>query len=173
MNNRLNQKIDYKIETTGLGRWRRYLYPNGQSFSEFRSHAEFLGWPVLHYTYGICPETGRRVVAKGVVAMGRLAVGGLAIGHASLGIIAIGQLGLGLLLGLAQLATGYYALGQAALAVQFGIGQLATGETAIGQIAFGQYVLAQIGWGEYVWQQESADPMAVEYFKGLWQAVSK
>lgn len=170
MGNLLNQPVDYRIETTSWGRWRRYLYPNGQYFAEFRSHADFLGWPLLHYTHGICPETGRRIVANGVIAVGRLAVGGIAIGHASLGLVAIGQLGLGLLFGLAQLATGYYAVGQAALALHFGLGQLATGETAIGQIAFGQYVLAQIGWGEHVWQQGNADPAAVAYFKGLWHS---
>jgi hypothetical protein len=74
-----------------------------------------LGLPLLHYTRGICPETGRRIIAKGVLAVGRLAMGVLAIGHASFGAIAIGQLGLGILLGLGQGATGLYAVGQVAL----------------------------------------------------------
>ncbi len=171
MGNLLNEKIDFKEERTGFGVWRSYLYANGARFSEFRSYQEILGWPLLHYTSGINPETGRRVVAKGVVAVGRLAMGGLAIGHASLGVIAIGQLGIGLLFGLAQFATGYAALGQAAIAVEWGIGQFATGSTAIGQFAIGDYVLAQAGYGNHVWQQGSADPQAVDYFHGLMQQL--
>lgn len=176
MANLLNEQIDFKTERTGLGVWRSYLYSNGARFSEFRSYHEILGWPLLHYTYGINPETGRRVVARGVIAVGRLAMGGVAIGHASLGLIAIGQLGLGLLFGLAQLSTGYMAVGQFALATEFGLGQFATGSTAIGQFGLGDYVLAQAGWGNHVWQQESADPQAVDYFhnllerlKGMWR----
>lgn len=164
MSNLLNAPIDFKLERTGFGVWRRYLYSNGARFAEFRSYHEILGWPLLHYTYGINPQTGRRVVAKGVIAVGRLAIGGVAIGHAALGVIAIGQLGIGVFFGLAQLATGYVAVGQLALASQFGLGQVATGVTAIGQVGIGDYVLAQVGWGEHVWQQGSADPQAVDYF---------
>lgn len=171
MANLLNEKIDFQIERTASGVWRRYLYANGARFSEYRSSHEFLGWPLVHYTYGINPETGKRVVAKGIVAVGRLAMGGIAIGHASLGLIAIGQLGVGLLFGLAQLATGYAALGQVALATEFGVGQVATGSTAIAQLGLGEYVLAQAGWGEHVWQQGSADPQAVNYFQNLWESV--
>ena len=132
--------------TTHWGTWRRFAYPNGKYFAEFRSHATFWGLPLLHYTRGICPETGRRVVAKGIVAVGRLAMGALAIGQASFGLIAIGQAGLGLLLGL---------------------GQVATGEIAIGQVALGKYVLAQIGFGERVWSMNRADPEAVAFFKAF------
>ncbi|QKQ27411.1 hypothetical protein [Candidatus Reidiella endopervernicosa] len=171
MGNLLNEHIDYKIERTGFGVWRHYLYESGARFSEFRSHQELLNWPLLHYIHGISPETGRRVVAKGVIAVERLAMGGVAIGHASFGIVAIGQLGLGILFGLAQLSTGYWAIGQAALGVEFGLGQLATGETAIGQLAFGDYVLAQVGWGEHVWAEGQQDPEAVSYFQDLWQRV--
>lgn len=171
MANLLNEKIDFQYERTASGVWRRYLYANGARFAEYRSNHELLGWPLLHYSYGINPETGKRVVAKGVIAVGRLAMGGLAIGHASLGLIAIGQLGIGILFGLAQLSTGYVAVGQAALGAEFGLGQFATGETAIAQLGLGDYVLAQVGWGNHVWQQGSADPQAVEYFRGMWDAV--
>lgn len=129
------------METTNFGVWRRFVYPNGAYFAEFKLHAIFFGLPLLYYTCGKCPETGRWVVAKGVIAVGRLAMGIVAIGQASFGIIAIGQAGLGLLLG----------LGQAAISLMFGLGQLATGEIAIGQLAYGKYVLAQIGYGDYVW----------------------
>src|SRR5580700_8524559 len=92
LQNQLLQDIRYKTDETSWGVWRRFLYPSGQLFEEFKSHASFFGLPWLHYTHGKCPETGKRVVAKGMIAVGRLACGGLAIGQASLGVVAIGQL---------------------------------------------------------------------------------
>ncbi len=167
MENLLLEQVEYKVETTRFGVWRRFLYPNGAYFAEFKSHTTFLGLPLLHYTRGICPETGKRIIAKGVIGVGRLATGILAIGQASFGLIAVGQLGLGLLLGLGQGATGLYAIGQAALGLLFGLGQIATGEVAIGQLAYGHYVLAQVGYGDYVWSTRRADPEAVLFFKSL------
>ncbi len=161
------EKVEYQVETTNFGVWRRFLYPNGAYFAKFKSNATFFGFPLLHYTRGKCPETGRRVIAKGVVAVGRLATGILAIGHASFGVIAIGQLGLGLFLGLGQGAIGLYAIGQVAVGLMFGLGQIATGEIAIGQLAYGKYVLAQVGYGDYVWSMKRADPEAVKFFKSL------
>ena len=90
MQNVLLERVEYQTETTHFGTWRCYLYPTGVYFAEFKSHSTFLGLPLVHYTRGICPETGKRIVAKGVIAIGRLATG----------ILAVGQLGLGLLLGL-------------------------------------------------------------------------
>ena len=172
MKNLLLGEVDYKIEKTNHGTWRSYLYPSGEYFSEFISHKRMLGLPLIHYTRGKCPETGRRIVAKGIIAVGRLAAGILAIGHASFGVVAVGQLALGLLIGLGQASSGMYALGQLAIGFYFGVGQIATGVTAIGQIAIGKYVLAQIGIGTYVWTQKTADPEAVEYFRLLLQKVS-
>ncbi len=82
--NLLLEHIDYKIQETSFGVWRSYMYPSGQLFQEFTTHARVLGLPLIHYTYGRSPKTGRRVVAKGIVAVGRFAVGVLAIGHASM-----------------------------------------------------------------------------------------
>lgn len=167
MKNLLLEKVEYKVDTSSFGVWRRFVYPTGGYFAEFKSHATFWGLPLLHYTHGICPETGRRVTAKGVVAVGRFAMGILAIGHASFGLIAVGQLGLGLLLGLGQGATGLYAVGQIAIGLLFGLGQVATGEIAIGQLAYGQYVLAQLGYGDYVWSTNRSDPEAIQFFRSL------
>jgi len=167
MKNLLLEDVEYKVEATHWGTWRRFAYPNGKYFAEFRSHTTFWGFPLLHYTYGICPETGRRVIAKGIIAVGRLAMGVLAIGQASFGLIALGQAGLGLLFGLGQAATGLYAIGQLAIGVWFGLGQMATGEIAIGQVAFGKYVLAQLGFGEHVWSMNRSDPEARAFFQAL------
>ena len=123
MRNLLLEPIDYKIEETTVGTWRKFLHPNGDYYAEFISHAEILGIPVLHYTRGKCPETGSRVVAKGIIAVGRFAVGIVGIGQVSVGVIAFGQLGLGLLFGLGQATTGVLAFGQLAIAALFGLGR--------------------------------------------------
>lgn len=167
MGNLLLEEIEYKIDETHFGVWRRYGYETGASYHEFKSHASWLGMPLVHYTYGRNPETGKRVIAKGVIAVGRLACGIVAIGHATFGLLAVGQLAIGLAFGLGQLSTGLAAVGQAALAIVFGLGQFATGYIAIGQLALGVYVLAQSGLGEFVWSVKQADPEAIEFFKSL------
>ncbi len=167
MGNILLEEAEYKIEKTKLGTWRRYGYSSGASFHEFKSHATWMNLPLLHYTCGKNPQTGRRVIAKGVIAVGRLALGIVAIGHVAVGLFAVGQLAVGLALGLGQLSYGLTAVGQAAIAVFFGLGQLATGYIAIGQFAMGTYVLAQGGIGEFVLSVKRADPQALEFFKAL------
>jgi hypothetical protein len=171
MPNLLLEKIDYKIETTRRGTWKRYVYPSGASFAEFTAHTTLFGLPLVHYTRGICPETGRRVVAKGFIAVGRVAMGLIALGQIAVGALTVGQLALGLLLGLGQASTGIIAIGQLALGSGFGGGQIATGMIAIGQIGAGHYVLAQFGVGTHLWSMASADPEAVAFFKSLWTTI--
>jgi hypothetical protein len=152
MQNVLQQPADYKIEKTSLGTWRRFLSPSGLSYAEFTSHRRYFGLPLVSYTSGRCPETGRCKMAKGVVAIGRFALGVVPIGQVAIGVFPIGQLSLGLVFGIGQLATGFFAVGQAAIGMVFGFGQLATGVVAIGQLALGWHVLAQIGVGAEVWR---------------------
>jgi hypothetical protein len=172
MKNLLLERVEYKIEETPRGVWRRFVYPSGQYFAEFRSHTTVFGLPLLHFTRGICPETGRRVVAKGFFAVGRIAMGVIALGQASAGFISFGQASLGLLFCLAQAGAGLAAIGQLAAGFNFGVGQIATGLTAIGQIAAGKYVLAQIGLGTHLWTPGHADPAAVQHFQELWARFS-
>ncbi len=167
MKNMLLEKVEYREDATNLGNWRRFVYPTGELFEEFVSYQSYLGLPLIHYTRGRCPETGKRIVARGVIAVGRLAVGIVAIGQASAGVIAIGQLGLGLLFGLGQLTTGAFAIGQFAIGVIFGLGQFTCGYVAIGQLAWGKYVLAQIGGGANVWDMRGAAPAAKKFFESL------
>jgi hypothetical protein len=165
--NLLLDEVEYKIEETSRGVWRRFVYPNGELFEEFVSHRRVLDLPLLHYTRGRCPETGKQVVAKGFIAIGRIAMGVIAIGHASFGLIAIGQLALGLLIGFGQATTGFLALGQLAIGGVLGLGQVATGFVTAGQLGFGHYVLAQIGVGSHVWDMRGADPTAQQFFRSL------
>ena len=165
MKNLLLENVEYRIEETRLGVWRSFVYPDGNLFAEFTSHRRLFGVPLLHYTRGKCPETGKRVVARGIVAVGRLAVGVVALGQAAVGIVALGQLALGVLLGLGQVATGVVALGQLAVAALLGLGQGATGYVAAGQAAYGHYVLAQVGYGTHVWDTRGVSPAAEQFFR--------
>ena len=167
MKNQLLETVEYKVEKTRGGTWRSFLHENGQLFREYRSHRTVLGLPLVHYTRGRSPETGRRVVARGFFAFGRYAVGVVAFGQTALGVVAFGQAGIGLLAGVGQAATGVVALGQVALGLALGIGQLATGYVAVGQLALGTYVLAQLGHGAHAWTQRAADPEAVRFFRDL------
>ncbi len=171
MPNMLLEEVEYATERTNLGVWRRYVYPSGARFAEFRSHGELLGLPLIHYTFGICPETGKRIVARGIVAVGRFAVGGIAIGQASAGLLALGQAAIGVAAGLGQFSTGVWSVGQIALGVAFGLGQIAVGRVAIGQLAYGTYVLAQIGRGTHVWSMTRTDPAAVSFYRGMLETV--
>ncbi|MFC1479485.1 hypothetical protein ACFL6F_02710 [Planctomycetota bacterium] len=166
MPNLQNTEIDYLIKENEQGIWRSYVYESGKSFREYRSKTEIMGLPLIHFTYGKCPETGRRIVAKGFIAVGRLSCGVIAIGHASLGLIAFGQLALGALV-FAQAAFGLVGLGQLAIMLVMGIGQIATGYVAIGQVVFGYYVLGQIGWGVHAWTMGVRDPEAYKTFKWI------
>jgi hypothetical protein len=165
--NLLLEDVQYLIEETEHGVWRRFVYPNGQRFAEFKTHLRWGNLPLVHYTYGICPETGKRITARGVIAIGRLARGMIAIGQASIGLVAIGQASIGLVLGIGQATLGACCLGQLALGVIFGAGQFATGQIAIGQLAYGTYVLAQLGWGQHVVDTRMIDPVAKKFFLHL------
>ena len=167
MKNMLLEKVEYKEDASELGTWRRFVYPTGELFEEFTSYQTYLGLPLIHYTRGRCPETGRRIMARGIIAVGRIACGGIAIGQASFGLIAIGQLAIGLAFGLGQASTGVLAVGQLALGVLFGLGQFTVGYIAVGQVALGKYVLAQVGAGVNVWDAKTASPVAKQFFRSL------
>jgi hypothetical protein len=167
MKNLLLEPVEYKVEETRRGVWRRFLYPDGQLFEEFTSHRRLFGLPLLHFTRGKSPETGKRVTARGFIAVGRFAVGVIALGQVAVGILALGQLALGLLLGLGQASTGIVAVGQLAVGTVFGLGQFAVGYVTIGQFAAGKYVLAQMGFGEHVWDTRGVAPAAQRFFESL------
>jgi hypothetical protein len=165
--NVLRNDVDYNIQETANGIWRRYLYSNGQRFAEFKSYLNVGGLPLVHYTHGLCPQTGRRITAHGIIAVGRVASGVIAIGQFAIGLIAIGQLSIGLLFALGQASFGAYSLGQLAVGLFFGAGQFATGQIVIGQFAYGVNVLAQIGFGKHVIDVHGVDPAAKSFFLGL------
>jgi hypothetical protein len=162
MGNLLNIQPDYVITNSYWGQTRKYLYESGMLFKEFKSKMKIGSCPLVHISIGVCPETGKRIWAKGVIAIGRKAFGVLAIGQVSIGIIAIGQLSIALVFALAQLS----------IAGFFSVGQAAIGLISIGQLAIGYYALGQLGYGRFVWSMSVKDFEAVTFFKGLWQRVS-
>jgi hypothetical protein len=175
--NLLLQDIEYQVTETTSGTWRRFMYPSGKVFTEYKSRRTWGELPLVHYTFGRSPETGKFATAHGVlaigpfargyVAIGFLARGLLAAGLLTLGFIAVGLVGVGLLLGVGQLAVGLFSVGQFSIAVIFALGQFAAGHVAIGQIAVGSYVLAQLGWGDHVWDTRAVDPAAHHFFLSL------
>jgi hypothetical protein len=161
MGNLLNKHPDYVITKTAWGESRKYLYESGMLFKEFKSKMKIGSCPLVHISVGICPETGKRIWAKGIVAIGRKAIGVFAIGQLSIGIIAIGQLSIALGFALAQLSiAGFFSMGQAAIGI-----------VAIGQFAYGYYALGQLAYGQYVLSMSVRDFEAAAFFEGLWQKV--
>jgi hypothetical protein len=92
---------------------------------EYRSEAEILGWPIVHVTRGINPQTGLPRVARGViglVAVGGMALGGIVLAGIGLGGVAFGGIALGLLL----------AVGGIAVSAGLAVGGLAAAPRAFG-----------------------------------------
>lgn len=167
LRNQLLEKVEFQETRTRAGTWRRFLWPTGELFEEYRSDQRFLGLPLIHFTRGRSPETGKRVVARGVIAVGRRAVGIFAVGQGALGVVAVGQASAALLLGVGQATLAPFAFGQAAIGLVVGLGQLATGWIAVGQVGFGKFVLAQFGLGTNVWDTHASSPEAEAFFRGL------
>jgi len=132
----------------------------GGSGFEWKSQGTLLGWPLIHVAVGR-DARGKLRVAKGVIAVGQFAVG----------LITVAQFGVGLLFGLGQFIFGLTAVAQFAGAPAFGVGQFAAGYTAIGQVVLAYYGLAQTGHATHLWSTRHRDPVAVEYFRSLWEAI--
>jgi hypothetical protein len=167
----LPASIEVIVEETSLGTWRRFVYPSGSGFAEFRSNTEVLGYPFVHYTTGVDPASGRRIVARGFIAVGRRAVGFVAIGQLALGVLAIGQAAVGIG-ALGQVAGGIWTVGQLSIGYMFALGQIAVGSVAIGQMALGGMALGQMAAGRHAWSSEASDSEAVSYFKALLKSVT-
>jgi hypothetical protein len=167
MSNMLLQPADFQTVQTALGTWHRHLSVGGDYYAEFTSHRRLLGLPLVHYTHGRHPQTGRRKTAMGIVAVGRIAIGVFAVGQLAIGFCPLGQLSLGLVVGIGQLALGLAAMGQIALADVFCIGQIAIGHIAIGQCAVGHYVLGQARYGAHILTMKGAVAAARHFFRML------
>jgi hypothetical protein len=127
---------------------------------EWRTEAEFLGYPLIHVAVGR-DQDGKPRVAKGLVAIGQYGIGGFTIA----------QFGFAFVLGIGQFMAGPIVIGQVALGLIFGAGQLATGYAAIGQLALGNYAIGQFGFSRFFWGPDRHDPQALEFFRRLLERV--
>jgi len=131
--------------------WRGWGY-------EYRSERTFYGYPLVHVAFGK-DSKGRWRVAKGVIAIGQFAIG----------VITVAQFGVGLVFGFGQFIVGFTALAQFAGGLLLGVGQVAIGYVAIGQIVLAKIGLAQMGLAEALWSPKRRDPVAVDFFRQLWE----
>ena len=91
---------------------------------EYRSKTSIFGFPLIHITRGIDPDTGRLRVACGWIAVGDIAVGGIALGGLTCGLLSLGGVSLGLF-SLSGLAVGMMAAGGLAVAIWNAFGVIA------------------------------------------------
>jgi hypothetical protein len=123
---------------------------------EYRSEAEWMGWPVVHIAQGIDPKTGLPRVARGVIAVGNVAIGLVAVGGFAVGGFALGGIALGGLvlagIGLGGVALGglavglLFAAGGLAVSAGLAIGGLAVAPRALGGAVLGRDLLRGIEW---------------------------
>ena len=130
---------------------------------EYRSEMEILGWPLVHITRGNDPETGQRLVSKGVIAIGEAAIGVLAVGGFAFGGLAVGGMAAGLI-AFGGLAIGVVAAGGIALG----------GLAATGGVAYSlMYALGAIAHAQYVLSHARVDREFVEYLGRFWSIINQ
>lgn len=103
---------------------------------EYKSQRTLFGWPLVHVTSGINPQTGRSRCARGIIAMGDHATGVLALGGQAYGIVAVGGVAVGAL-AIGGLAAGIVSYGGLAIALMLAYGGAACAPIAVGGLAMG------------------------------------
>jgi hypothetical protein len=156
-----------EVATTSMGVTRRHACTDGKVFLEFTSRARIFGIPLIHRTRGVDPQSGKRIVAKGIIAIGRTSVGVLAVGQIAVGLVAVGQMAFGLLFCLAHLEVGMTVIGQVAIGGLVGIGCLSTGFISVGQITAGWFSVGQFALSPHGIDMRGADPVLVQLLQSL------
>jgi hypothetical protein len=137
---------------------------------QWKSQSTFMGWPLVHIAYGHHPETGEKLVAKGLIAIGDIAVGGIALGGLSVGLASFGGV-----------AVGLNAVGGCAIALQLAaggcaIGALAVGGAAVGILAMGGAAVGGLAIGGGGVGYLALGPGATGHFRidhhGVWRPQS-
>ncbi|MCY2961179.1 MAG: serine/threonine-protein kinase [Planctomycetota bacterium] len=125
------------------GEWARLLraWKSAQMghTTEFRTRAQLLGWPLVHFHLGRRVPGTKPRTARGWLAMGERAIGLFAFGGTALGGFAFGGMCCGLV-GFGGLAGGLFAWGGVAVGV-VAWGGLAIGYFAMGGVAVGIYAI--------------------------------
>jgi hypothetical protein len=89
---------------------------------EYKSNAEFLGWPLVHISFKYRPNR-RPVVAKGFIASGQFGVGAFTLSQFGVGLFSLSQFTVAGY-ALAQFAVAWSLIAQFGLYVERGYGQL-------------------------------------------------
>ena len=89
---------------------------------EYKSNAEFLGWPLVHISFKYQPNR-RPVVAKGFIAIGQFGVGVFTLSQFGVGLFSLSQFTVAAY-ALAQFAVAWSLIAQFGLYVERGYGQL-------------------------------------------------
>jgi len=89
---------------------------------EYKSNAEFLGWPLVHISFKYRPIR-RPVVAKGFIAIGQFGVGVFTLSQFGVGLFSLSQFTVAGY-ALAQFAVAWSLIAQFGLYVERGYGQL-------------------------------------------------
>ncbi|WP_254514029.1 serine/threonine-protein kinase [Anatilimnocola floriformis] len=133
---------------------------------EYRSQAEFFGWPLVHIASGIDAQTGKPKIAQGIIAIGDTAIGGLAIGGRAVGVFACGGVAVGLF-SLGGVSLGLlFAFGGCAFGL-LAFGGLAIGALAAGGCAVGYYAIGGGAFGLHTLSGASRDPAAMKLLENV------
>jgi hypothetical protein len=112
---------------------------------EYKSEAEFFGWPLIHIAQGIDPKTGAPRVARGIIAIGNIAIGLFALGGLALGGVTVGGASIGAF-ALGGLALGGITIGGVSIAALVAFGGLAISTAyAIGGLALAPHFIGGNG----------------------------
>ncbi|MDD5349786.1 MAG: serine/threonine-protein kinase, partial [Chthoniobacteraceae bacterium] len=133
----------------------------------YRSKATLFGLPLVHITQGTDPNTGRKLVARGIIAIGDIAQGVIAIGGCAMGGIALGGAAFGVF-SVGGLALGLWAFAGLALGLISAWGGFALAPIAMGGTAMGYFANGGRAWGMHVWDSITKDPVAVRFFQDSW-----
>lgn len=103
---------------------------------EYKSQRTLFGWPLVHVTSGINPQTGQIRRARGIIAVGAHATGVLALGGQAYGVVAVGGVAIGAL-AIGGLSAGIVSYGGLAIALILAYGGAACAPIAVGGLAMG------------------------------------
>jgi serine/threonine protein kinase len=130
---------------------------------DYRSAATLFGWPLLHVTSGLDPQTGRARVARGIIAIGGVAQGLVAFGGIAMGGVAFGGLSFGVV-AWGGCALGMLTFGGLAIGLLMAIGGGAVAPVALGGGAAGYLAYGGEAIGEHVLDARTRDPVAETFF---------
>jgi hypothetical protein len=126
---------EFLEDAQGVEVLKNMRFPRVRTGYEYRSPITILGWPLVHIAFGMNPETGFPLVAKGIFALGNFALGIVAVGGFAFGGFTLAGIGAGLFV-FAGIAAGLVAIGGMAVGLYLAVGGMAVSlQYALGGLA--------------------------------------